>query len=117
MDDLISRQDAINELVRWGKIPDYNDGEKNVIGCVIGMLSALPSAQPEITETQVKEYCEKRCLVVLTFDAFYRLKSAQPERKKGQWGYYDGMCSCSVCNSHMDDISPFCPMCGADMRG
>lgn len=39
------------------------------------------------------------------------------ERKKGKWRYYDGMCSCSVCNSHMDDISPFCPMCGADMRG
>lgn len=46
MSDLIDRQEAIDELVRWGKIPDYNDGERNVIACTIGMLSALPSAQP-----------------------------------------------------------------------
>ena len=45
--DSISRQAAIDELVRWGKIPDYNDGERNVIACTIGMLSALPATQPE----------------------------------------------------------------------
>ena len=47
MDDLISRQAAIDELVRWGKIPDYSDKEKILIGAVIGMLSSLPSVQPE----------------------------------------------------------------------
>lgn len=45
------------------------------------------------------------------------IKALKNERKKGKWRHYDGMCSCSVCHSHMDDISPFCPMCGADMRG
>lgn len=42
--DLIERQAAIDELVRWGKIPDYNEGELNMIACTIGMLSTLPSA-------------------------------------------------------------------------
>ena len=45
--DLISRQAAIDELVRWGKIPDYSDKEKILIGAVIGMLSSLPSVQPQ----------------------------------------------------------------------
>ena len=48
MSDLIKRQAAINELVRWGKIPGYSRGERNVIACVIGMLDTLPSAQSEI---------------------------------------------------------------------
>ena len=44
---LIYEEDAIDELVRWGKISDYSEKEKILIGAVIGMLSALPSAQPE----------------------------------------------------------------------
>lgn len=44
-------------------------------------VANAPTVEPEITETQVKEYCKKRCLVVLSSDVFYRLKSAQPERK------------------------------------
>lgn len=47
----------------------------------------------------------------------WAIKALSVKQKKGQWRYYDGMVSCSVCKSHMDDISPFCPMCGADMRG
>lgn len=48
MSDLIKRQAAINELVRWGKIPGYSRGERNVIACVISMLDTLPSEQSEI---------------------------------------------------------------------
>ena len=47
MDDLISRQAAIDELVRWGKIPEYGESDRNMIACTIGMLSSLPSAEPE----------------------------------------------------------------------
>lgn len=55
MDDLISRKEAIDELVRWGELPDYNEGERNVIACVIGMLSSLPSVQPEQSWIPVSE--------------------------------------------------------------
>lgn len=47
MRDLISRQEAINELVRWGKVPGYSRGERNIIACTISMLETLPSAQPD----------------------------------------------------------------------
>lgn len=43
-------------------------------------IENVPTAQQEITEKQVKEYCEKRCLIVLSSDAFHRLKSGRPER-------------------------------------
>ena len=39
------------------------------------------------------------------------------ERKRGQWFYCDTMYTCDQCGATLDDISPFCPMCGADMRG
>lgn len=47
------------------------------------IIKALPSVEPEITEDDVKEYCRKRCLIVVTSD-FYdemmsRWSSAQPE--------------------------------------
>ena len=100
--DTVSRQAAIDELVRWGKIPDYSDKEKNLIGAVIGMLSSLPSTQPE--------------------------------RKKGKWIKATGMMPpefhghhcCSECGNfanmeppfgNREDLSKFCPNCGADMRG
>ena len=45
-EDAIRRQAAIDELVRWGAIPEYNEAEKNILACCIGMLSTLPSVQP-----------------------------------------------------------------------
>lgn len=44
------------------------------------------------------------------------LPSAQPERKTGKWFWTDGMYACDQCHAVLDDMSPFCPMCGADMR-
>lgn len=38
------------------------------------------------------------------------------KRKKGKWHHCEGMYTCDQCGSSLDDISPFCPMCGADMR-
>lgn len=48
MSDLIDRDKAIKELVRWGKIPGYSRGGRIIIACVISMLDALPPAQSEI---------------------------------------------------------------------
>ena len=45
------------------------------------------------------------------------LPSVQPERQKGKWRHYEGMYFCEICHSALDDKSPFCPMCGTDMRG
>ena len=39
------------------------------------------------------------------------------ERKKGRWFWTDGMYACDQCHEVLDEKSPFCPMCGADMRG
>ncbi len=89
---------------------------------VISDIEDAPSAQPEITEAQVKEYCEKRWLVVLTFDAFQRLKSAQPERNKGKWkvcGTFGDFLKCSCCGYKKpwnEDVFIFCPNCGAEME-
>lgn len=64
------------------------------------------------------EQCDDKWVDSVSIKALYvAVRAMAEERKKGKWRHYDGMCSCSVCHSHMDDISPFCPMCGADMRG
>lgn len=101
---------------RWKEAEEYQR--------IIDRFMAFASAQPEITEAQVKEYCEKRCLVVLSSDAFHRLKSAQPERKRGQWigKPIAGYCTvrCSVCKNVFRENNGrwnFCPTCGADNRG
>ncbi len=47
MNDLISRQAAIDKLAMWGKIPELNGGQRDVIAITIDMLSSLPSVQPK----------------------------------------------------------------------
>ena len=63
----------------------------------------------------------KYCLNIKdrTVDAndIMRFPSAEPEWKKGKWWHYDGQYSCLICGAEFDDISSFCPNCGADMRG
>ena len=82
MDDLISRQAAVDELPY---LLDY-DGLKGENGFVSKrlvrkMLKELPSAQPEITEEAVKEYCRKRCLCVVDGALLKKYASAQPEQR------------------------------------
>ena len=127
MDDLISRRKAIDAT--WFE-PSYTD-PLNVLTEVRDRIEALPSAQSEITEEQVKEYCEKRCLVVLSADFFHHLQSAQSEREAGKWvdGWslrFDGtkhwFRECSECGYERDDDNPekdtnYCPNCGCAMKG
>ena len=47
MSDVIDRQMVIDELVRWGKVLKYSIGEKNLIACIIGMISAFPPAEQD----------------------------------------------------------------------
>ena len=38
-------------------------------------------------------------------------------RRKGKWYWSEGMYWCDQCESLLDEMTPYCPMCGADMRG
>ena len=90
MSDLIDRQAAIRwvktECNPYGKPTlDFESGKK-----VIEHLEQMPSAQSEIIFEDVKKYCEKRHLVILTrefYDEMKRtLQSVQPERMTNrQW--------------------------------
>lgn len=94
MDDLISRQAAI----RWIK------AECNPYG--------KPTLDYE-TSCRIMEYLD-------------RMPTAQLERKKGKWLDIGDYCVCNQCGhteQQFDGIqqiplhTPFCAICGADMRG
>lgn len=96
MDDLISRQAAINELdhAAWGKEWDK--------ALAKAMLESLPSAQPERKKGKWEE------------------REVSSEKVIDEWQ----SARCSVCGKYhttpymyyFDNFS-FCPNCGADMRG
>jgi len=54
MSDLIDRQMVIDELVRWGKVPEYSIDEKNMLACIIGMISAFPPAEPDSIKMEMQ---------------------------------------------------------------
>lgn len=99
MDDLISRQAAIDALEEPRKVPDtwtdeYAVGERMQWEKDVKALSSLPSSQPE--------------------------------RKKGKWINHrndngHNIADCSECGNALqwfdgDEKPKFCCMCGADMR-
>ena len=49
MDDVISRQAALNRFEPWLKVKGYSDGELNMLKAVLCELREMPSAQPERT--------------------------------------------------------------------
>lgn len=143
MDDLISRE-TMKDLIDITTWYHQNRNGVMVAGAsdeetawfkakdVFKAIENVPSAQQEITEKQVKEYCEKRCLIVLSSDAFHRLKSGspercedcvnfnkarllipQPERKKGKWikmSDADGIYwACSECGEDLPRVSHYNP--------
>ena len=119
-DDTISRRAAIDALdKRFDNVPMEQTAE---ILMLRKDLRELPSAQPEITEDDVKEYCRKRCLIVVTSNFYEEMMKrwSQHERKRGKWtneNGADGWNRCSVCGELAIDLFDFCPNCGADMRG
>ena len=90
MDDLISRQAAINA------IEEYFDGLPIVVHYdMIAMIHRLPSAQPERKKGKWIVY-------------------KAPDK------YHCGMVKCPFCGEDMiaeSDEYNYCPNCGADMRG
>lgn len=92
MNDLISRQDAINAVEESRRLNHHQDGK----------------------EACAHEYEHRHFLKILM-----ELPPAEPERKRGKWiPKRDCRYHCSLC----DGIAPkgyrwdYCPNCGADMR-
>lgn len=124
-DDTISRQDLLSKINRIDRLPMLVDG--NLIYVVPRenvnkIIKNMPSVQPEpIWETC---FYAKGIIEDALYDS--TLEIVEPEQKKGEWIEDDDATvrgHCSVCGweSHYceDDVvgMPFCPNCGANMRG
>ena len=76
MSDLIDRQAAIDALMER-KIERKPCG----INSALEIIKELPSAQTEVTEEEVKEYCRKRRLCIVDSALLKKYESAQPEQR------------------------------------
>lgn len=82
LSDHISRQAAIDALSD-GALTNYQAaGHDNGLVKAINVIKALPSAQPEITEDDVKEYCRKRCLIVVTSELYYEMAKRWSQQER-----------------------------------
>lgn len=92
MDDLISRKEAIDRIKGWFETDKHYH----------------PYSKGKTIPT-----CE-------VMDILERVPSAQPQRNKGKWvtisdGHVD-VVKCDQCGKMTDDISNYCPNCGAEME-
>lgn len=114
MDDLISRQAAIDAL--WKALYEYEDKTEKQF--------------QESEDLDVGVWIGHRIFVQNMNDidrkTILNLPSAQPEQKKGKWKedgtYWDGIDECNVwkclnCTAKSYKKSPYCPNCGAKMEG
>ena len=130
MDDLISRQAAIDALngiinrfeqilrdIRESKVDDSVCGMCEYDGAFVGQSGDWCNECPGFEKDdcfRLSDECRKRWLESV------ELPSAQPERKTGRWiekPHVHGVAYCSLCDYelHTNDTN-FCPKCGADMR-
>ena len=130
MDDLISRQAAIDALngiinrfeqilrdIRESKVDDSVCGMCEYDGAFVGQSGDWCNECPGFEKDdcfRLSDECRKRWLESV------ELPSAQPERKTGRWiekPHVHGVAYCSLCDYelHTNDTN-FCPNCGADMR-
>ena len=137
MSDYISRQAAIDAIVNMPSevqnedipLTSQYDGAAFRQIEILGILEALPSAEPELDEwcTNCSEYdSEKHCCPRWSRVIRNTLKDAQPERKRGKWiTLWDvadfntsTSAKCSVCGrTSWRPVGNFCKWCGADLRG
>ena len=116
--DFVDACSAIEDAPTVDAVPleDYKSMEQTVNK----LTKAIADAEP--TEEQVKEYCHKRCLVIVTSELFNEIKarwSAEPV-KHGHWVIdMHGNWACSLCGNdpyhdNMKNMN-YCPNCGAKM--
>ena len=138
MDDLISRQAAIDEIIAVYEWHDTVTKDR-----LIEHMRKLPSVHPEQVHTMddlisreaalscFHDWIDSRGDVhtadeIPEYDSIERLPSVQSEREKGEWirhycedGNSDGW-QCDQCAEwyYFGETKPnFCPNCGSDMRG
>ena len=89
--DCISRQaaiDALFELYEYQRDIDPTEAADLVrqgIFLAEKKIEQLPSAEPEVTEEAVKEYCRKRCLCIVDSALLKKYESAQLEIISEWW--------------------------------
>ena len=90
MSDLISRQEAIEEVIA---LPNTENGYSETYDkeCIIGLLKEIPSAEPK--KGKWKRYYIER----------------------GEFGERPSIFYCSECHSCSIVKTDFCPNCGTDM--
>ena len=94
MDDLISRQAALDAMETWDKFGCDPDGK----------LVRYDDDKHYIPYVHYEDMVH----------AIKHLPSAQPERKKGRWINMDDHVMCSCCGAtHYGSDKNFCPNCGA----
>lgn len=71
----------------------------------------------EILRIMKERYFDRKIILGKVVEEVKRMPTIESERKKGKWFWGDGMYSCDQCHAAFYETSPFCPMCGADMRG
>lgn len=81
--ELVYKQDAIDAIECDITITGMENAR--TVAAAFKMVSdrvkALPLAEPEITMEEVREFCRKRCLTVITNDIYNSLASAHPEHE------------------------------------
>lgn len=139
MDDLISRQAAIDALKnRWKKTRNYEGiGDDIAEECEL-YLKQLPSAQPEPCEDAVSRevlkdgftemcnlicpYTKKQqhvmcgsCLMGTAFDVLEATPSVNPKQRTGKWSIKEGELAlwdvCSECKKMVMHKAPFYNYC------
>ena len=80
--ELVYKQDAIDAIECDITITGVENA-RAVAAAFKGIgdrVKALPLAEPEITMEEVREFCRKRCLTVITNDFYNSLTSARPKQ-------------------------------------
>ena len=100
MNDLISRQQAIEKFEPWLKVDGYSEGELNMLKAVLHELRFLPSAQPEqcedaVPRASVEYICRKNTVSTNPYGHEYHDKFIQfmddPEISDfGRWQHSNG---------------------------
>ena len=142
MQDLISRRETIDEIMKELKdrslhddeetSEDFADGYDEGIRNAATRVYLMPSAQPERISDPDRVYDELSKVYnmkdlsdeVYSIIGDLMLSLHEPERKKGKWIEYDNShCECPFCHeewSYFDNEVEYfnlCPKCGEDLRG
>jgi len=133
MNDLISRQAAIDELVKM--LSDCFYADEEVLDAVETTLKELPSAEPEIMLESASDLIDRQTVIDMVkgwnlnqhimneedaLDDVKELPSAESRRKNGKWNQIIsipndiyGRYYCSECGKEGNPFWYFCPNCGS----